>query len=59
MIIKCSFKYCTQEAKISFCWNTRKMKRMIGFVTNLNYVKLCFNILNVPNYRKKFVEMLA
>lgn len=42
--------YCTQEAKISFCWDTGKMKRMIGFVTNLNYVKLCFNMLNVPNY---------
>ena len=42
--------YCTQKAKISFCCGTGKMKRMIGFVTNLNYVKLCFNLLNVPNY---------
>jgi hypothetical protein len=50
MIVKCSFEYCTQEPKISFYWDTRKMKRMIGFITNLNYVKLCFNMLNVPNY---------
>ena len=50
MIVICSFKYCTQEAKISFCCDTRKMKRIIGFVTNLNYAKFCFDVLNVPNY---------
>lgn len=42
--------YCTRESKISFCLNTGKMKRMIGFVTNLNYVKFCFDVLNVLNY---------
>lgn len=42
--------YCTQEAKISFYWNTGKMKRMIGFVMNLDYVKIRFDMLNVPNY---------
>jgi hypothetical protein len=50
MIVICSFEYCTQEPKISFYWDTGKIKRMIGFITNLNYVKLCFNMLNVPNY---------
>jgi hypothetical protein len=50
MIVKCSFEYCTQELKNSFYWDTRKMKRTIGFVMNLDYVKIRFDMLNVPNY---------